>query len=270
MSDQSTSTNRQAVYTQQGRMVTDHWARMGITYEGAIQRLQADGIDLESVAVEDLHSMDMNHMGGLGATDALGDMANVGPGQSVLDVGSGVGGPARRIASRYGASVWGVELSEPLYQSAVQLTTLVGLQEHVHFKHASALDLPFPADTFDVVVLQHVAMQISEKEQLFGECARVVKPGGCLAMHEIFSGNDEPLTYPLAWAAEPAMSSLEPFEQCSSRLAHLGFQVGQCVVLGEEGRQFHQQNGEAAEAALARPEGVQVRAVGVRVRRMRA
>jgi ubiquinone/menaquinone biosynthesis C-methylase UbiE len=181
-----------------------------------------------------------------------------------------VGGPARRIASRYGASVWGVELSEPLYQSAVQLTTLVGLQEHVHFKHASALDLPFPADTFDVVVLQHVAMQISEKEQLFGECARVVKPGGCLAMHEIFSGNDEPLTYPLAWAAEPAMSSLEPFEQCSSRLAHLGFQVGQFVDLSEEGRQFHQHNFEAAEAALARPEGEQERAVEILERRMRA
>ena len=192
-SDQS-APNDKAVYTQQGRLVTDHWARMGITYEGALQRLQADGIDLRSVAAADLHSMDMNHMGGLRATNALGDMVNVQQGQSVLDIGSGVGGPARRIASRYGASVWGVELSESLHQTAIQLTALVGLQEQVQFKHASALDLPFPDDTFDIVILQHVAMQISEKEQLFGECTRVIKSGGCLAMHEIFSGNDEPLT----------------------------------------------------------------------------
>lgn len=267
MSEQSPP-NGEAIYTQQGRMVTDHWARMGITYEVAIQRLQAAGIDLENVAVEDLHSMDMNHMGGLGATDALGDMVKVGPEQLVLDVGSGVGGPARRIASRYGASVWGIELSEPLCQTAVRLTKLVGLQEQVQFKHASALDLPFPADNFDVVILQHVAMQISEKEQLFDECARVIKPRGCLAMHEIFSGNDEPLTYPLAWASEPAMSSLEPFELCSERLSRLGFQVGQFVDLSEEGRQYHQLNFEAAEAALAKSEGEG--AVEILERRMRA
>jgi hypothetical protein len=66
------------------------------------------------------------------------------------------------------------------------------------------------------------------------------------------------------------MSSLEPFEQCSSRLAHLGFQVGQFVDLSEEGRQFHQHNFEAAEAALARPEGEQERAVEILERRMRA
>jgi ubiquinone/menaquinone biosynthesis C-methylase UbiE len=269
MRDQS-APDGEAVYTQQGRMVTDHWARKAVTYEGALQRLQSEGIDPESVTVEDLYPLDMIHMGGLGATDALSVMVDIRRDHAVLDVGSGVGGPARRMASRYGASVWGVELSESLYHTAVRLTKLVGLQEHVRFKHASALDLPFPSETFDVVVLQHIAMQIAEKEQLFEECARVVKPGGCLAMHEIFAGNEEPLTYPLAWATEPAMSALEPFDQCAARLARLGFQVGPFVDVSEEGRQFHQHNVEAAEAALAEPEGTEEPSAEVLEARLRA
>lgn len=256
MSDQS-APDGDAVYTQQGRMVTDHWASKTVTYEGALQRLQSEGIDPDSVTVDDLHSLDMIHMGGHGATDALCAMVDIGRNHTVLDVGAGVGGSARRIASRYGASVWGIELSEPLYQTAVRLTELVGLQDRIRFKHASALNLPFPAETFDVVVLQHVAMQIAEKEQLFGECARVIKPGGCLAMHEIFTGNDEPLTYPLAWATESTMSALEPFDQCAERLSRLGFQVGPFVDTSEEGRQHHQRNLGAAEAALATPEGTE-------------
>ncbi len=150
--------NREAGYTPQGRMVTEHWARLAVTYEGAIQSLQSEGIDLDRVTVEDLHSLDMLHMGGVGATDSLSTMAGLGPDHNVLDVGSGVGGPARRVASKYGASVWGVELSEPLYQTAVKFTELVGLQERVRFKHSSALALPFDDDEFDAVVMQQVAM----------------------------------------------------------------------------------------------------------------
>ncbi len=73
-------------------------------------------------------------------------------------------------------------------------------------------------------------MQIAEKDQLFNECVRVIKPGGCLAMYEIFAGQNETLNYPLAWATEPAMSALEPFQQCATRLSGLGFQVGELVV----------------------------------------
>ena len=168
-----------------------------------------------------------------------------------------MGGPARRVASKYGASVWGVELSEPLYQTAVKFTELVGLQERVRFKHGSALALPFDDDEFDAVVMQQVAMQITEKDQLFGEFARVIKAGGCLAMQEIFAGDGGPLHYPLPWATEPAMSALEPFGDCSERLSQLGFQVGPFVDLSEEGRKFLQGRIKALEEALSQNEGAQ-------------
>ena len=80
-------------------------------------------------------------------------------------------------------------------------------QTAVQFRQGSALSLPFSDGEFDVVMMQHVAMQIAEKPQLFAELTRVVKQRDCLAMHELFAGAGE-IHYPLAWASEPSMSSL--------------------------------------------------------------
>ena len=101
-------------YTEQGRRVTDHWSRLAVTYEGALEALEKQGIAADAAKPENLHGLNMIHMGGVTATDALAEMANVQAGHRVLDVGSGVGGPARRIVSKYGAELWGVELSETL------------------------------------------------------------------------------------------------------------------------------------------------------------
>jgi ubiquinone/menaquinone biosynthesis C-methylase UbiE len=242
-------------------MVAAHWARLSLTVDGARQTLQAQGIAPEQATADDLHAMDMNHMGGLAATDALAEMAHLLPGHQVLDVGAGVGGPARRMAHQYGAHVWGVELSEAVYQTAVRLTALVGLHDQVQFYQGSALALPCADGAFDVVVMQHVAMQIAEKEQLFGECVRVLTPGGVLALHEIFAGEVGPPHFPLAWATEPSMSSLETFAACAARLARLGCQVGAFVDRSEEGRQFHAANIQARRQALAQQEGTQGRSV---------
>ena len=242
-------------YTPQGQLVAEHWTRMAVTFEGAVESLRSKGINPDMAAAENLHALDMMHMGGLAATDSLSEIAKLVPGKKVLDVGSGVGGPARRMASKYGPAVWGVELSERLYQTAIQLTALVGLEVSVQFKQGSALALPFENGAFDVVVMQHVAMQIAQKERLFTELARVLNSEGCLAMHEIFAGNGGPPQYPLMWATEPAMSSLESLEDCSQRLSRLGFEVGEFVDLSAEGRIFHEKNVVAWQAALAQQEG---------------
>jgi hypothetical protein len=94
-------------YTDQGRHVAEHWSRLAVTYEGGIGALQKSGISPDQIAVDDLHALDMLHMGGLASTDELAKLAGIAADQIVLDVGSGVGGPARRIASKFGASVLG-------------------------------------------------------------------------------------------------------------------------------------------------------------------
>lgn len=255
--------------TRQGQMVATHWARLSLTLDGAMQALQTRGIAPEQAKADDLHALDMLHMGGLAATDAIAEMAQLRPGQRVLDVGAGVGGPARRMAHKYGARVWGVELSEAVTTTAVQLTALVGLQNQVQFQQGSALALPFADGDFDVVVMQHVAMQIAEKHQLFGECARVLAVGGVLALHEIFSGKGGPPYFPLAWAADAAMSSLETLDECTARLARLGFTGRPFVDQSEAGRQYHASNVQAWQQAVAQQRGAEGRSVEATEARLR-
>lgn len=237
-------------FTEQGKKVTDHWSGLAVTYEGAIEALKKSDIDLKSVTADDLHSVDMLHMGGLSATDELAELASVQAGDRVLDVGCGVGGPARRLASKFGAKVTGIELSNRLLQTAVALTELVNMQDRVQLQHASALSLPFADRSFGVVTMQHVAMQIAEKDQLFGELTRTVVSGGRLALHEIFSGPGQ-LHYPLAWAMDPSMSALEQLSECIERLSKLGFDVADFIDHSEDGRRFHEQAIENYDAALA-------------------
>ncbi|MCB1481187.1 MAG: methyltransferase domain-containing protein [Rhodobiaceae bacterium] len=224
--------------TEQGRKVAAHWSGLAITYEGAVEVLRAAGIDPAAARAEDLHAIDMIHMGGLAATDALAQQAGISPGERVLDVGAGVGGSSRRFADRYGAIVTSVELSETLARTAERLNELVGLSSKVTVMNASALSLPVESANFDVVVMQHVAMQIAEKDQLFGELSRALAPGGRLALHEIFSGEGE-LRWPLAWATDPSMSALEPLESAMARLRGLGLSPGEFVDESELGQHFH-------------------------------
>jgi len=243
-------------YTEQGRRVADHWSRLAANYEGALKSLEERGITADKVSVDDLHAVDMLHMGGLAATDELGALASIAKGHRILDVGSGIGGPARRFASKYAGSVVGIELSETLYETAVKLTKLVGLADDVRFVNGSALSLPFDDCEFDVVTMAHVAMQITEKDKLFGELTRVLKPQGRLALHEIF-GDESLLHYPLPWATDSTMSAVETVSECSSRLSSLGFDVSEFVDHSEVGRQYHLRQIEAYDAALAEGSGTQ-------------
>ena len=263
------NSDQKTEYTDQGRRVSDHWSKLAVTFEGALQTLAKQGITADAVKVEDLHGLDMLHMGGLAATDELAAMAGIQAGQRVLDVGSGVGGPARRLASKYGAELWGVELSETLCETAIEFTALVELEEQVHFRHGSALDLSFDDGVFDAVTMQHVAMQIAEKEKLFDELTRVIKPGGCLALHELFAGDGE-LHYPLPWATESSMSALEPIFEFSERLSKAGFSVGTFVDHSENGRNFHEAIIESYNTALARNEETKGLSIEVMVARLRA
>lgn len=261
MADDPNNSVSVAGFTPQGEMVAAHWARLSLTVDGAMQVLRSKGIAPEQATADDLHALDMLHMGGLAATDTLAEMAALRPGQQILDVGAGVGGPARRMACKYGAKVWGVELSPSVYQTAVALTALVGLQDRVQFKQASALALPFPDGAFDVVVMQHVAMQVAEKDQLFGECVRVLNGHGVLALHEIFTGEGGLPLFPLAWATDPAMSSLETLDECTARLVPLGLQAAPFADRSSEGQQYHMANMKAMQQALAQQEGTQGRSV---------
>lgn len=125
---------------------------------------------------------------------------------SVLDVGSGIGGPARFVAASYGCRVMGIDLSETFVDAAHYLTERTG-QSGVSFQTGSALALPFDDGGFDAALLLHVAMNISDRAHLYGEIRRVLKPGGKFAIFDVVLNSGDP-HYPVPWARTPTTSFL--------------------------------------------------------------
>ena len=164
--------------------VRDHYRATGLT-ERLKTALAALGPEDQQLTPQQLAALDQFHTRGLAATAELGKLAGITAGMSVLDVGSGVGGPARFLAATCGCQVTGVDLSEPFVDAARYLTERTGQSGQVSFETASALELPFDAGRFDVVLLQHVAMNISDRTRLYREIRRVLKSGGRFAIFDV-------------------------------------------------------------------------------------
>jgi sarcosine/dimethylglycine N-methyltransferase len=147
--------------------------------------LARDGVALDGLTEATLKSYDQDHFGGLEAVDILAAKAGIGQSSHVLDVCSGMGGPARYLAHRLGCRVTGLDITESRHASAVRLTELVGLAHLVDFRLGNALAMPFAPASFDVVIGQEAWVHVPDKKHLIAECARVVKPGGMISFTDI-------------------------------------------------------------------------------------
>jgi SAM-dependent methyltransferase len=186
--------------------VREHYRATGLT-ERLKTALAALGPGDQPLTQQQLSALDQFHTRGLAATSELGKLAGITADMSVLDVGSGVGGPARFLAATYGCRVTGVDLSEPFVEAARYLSERTGQSAQVSFQAASALNLPFDDGRFDVALLQHVAMNIADRAGLYREVRRVLKAGGRFATFDVVLAGGEPL-YPVPWAQTPATSFL--------------------------------------------------------------
>lgn len=203
--------------------VRDHYRAAGLTerLKMALTSLGLGQSDLP-LAPRQLAALDQFHTRGLAATEELGKLAGIIPGMSVLDVGCGIGGPARLLAETYGCRVTGIDLSEPFIEAARYLTERTGQSGQVSFRSASALALPFADGAFDMALLQHVAMNILDRELLYREIRRVLKPGGRFATFDVVAKTGEPI-YPVPWARTPATSFLLTAEQTREAIIAAGF-----------------------------------------------
>lgn len=186
--------------------------------------LRAAGLNPDQrLSPEELAALDHFHTGGLTATRELMEQAKIGDDDRVLDIGAGLAGSARLLASGFGCHVDCVEMSPDYCAGAELLNRLTGLEDRVKVHQGSALDLPFPDASFDVVWMQNVGMNIEDKRTLYEEIARVLKRGGRFAFQEMAAGKAETTYYPLPWATDPADNFLISADQMRWLLGECGF-----------------------------------------------
>ena len=203
--------------------VRDHYRATGLT-ERLKAALTTFGPEEQQLTPLQLATLDQFHTRGLAATTELARLAGIAAGMSVLDIGSGIGGPARFLAATYGCQITGVDLSEPFVDAARYLTERTGQSGQVSFQTASALELPFDDGRFDVALLQHVAMNISDRARLYREILRVLKSGGKFATFDVVLNSGDP-HYPVPWARTPATSFLLTAAATREAIEAAGFRM---------------------------------------------
>lgn len=204
--------------------VASHYGN-GSLIERVNQALAAARLGDGPLAWIDVTALDQFHSGGLAATQRLAEALAPAAGAHVLDVGCGIGGPARFLAANYGCQVTGIDLSQPFIDVATMLSARTGLQDQTTFQTGNALHMPFPDTDFDAVWSQHVAMNIGDRTGLYAEMRRVLRSGGRAALHDVLQGDGGPVIYPVPWADDPAISHLLTAEAMRDALEAAGFTV---------------------------------------------
>lgn len=175
--------------TPQKNAVIDFYDMHPINEQQILEKLSNDGFDTASITQNILQNYDQDHYGGVAANDALAALASLDENCHLLDVCCGLGGPSRYLAHNYGCRVTGIDLTQSRINGATRLTEMAGLGTLVEFKCANALELPFPENTFDVLVSQEAFCHVPQKDRLVAECVRVLKVGGRMTFTDILITN---------------------------------------------------------------------------------
>jgi ubiquinone/menaquinone biosynthesis C-methylase UbiE len=168
--------------------------------EAILQALRASGKDVDHLRAADLSGADEFHLGWRAATVELAADLSLTTQDRVLDVGAGLGGPARFFAEARGCKVTGIDLSPEYVEVANALSSRCGLDALTSFQQGSALAQPFADASFDVATVIHVGMNIEDKAQLFRELRRVLRAGARLGVYDIMHTERGELCYPMPWA----------------------------------------------------------------------
>ena len=199
--------------------VEEHYYQDGI-FEKILKLLKEQG--KERITREDITQVDEFHVRGAAVSVELAEEAGFDKNTRVLDVGCGIGGPARMLAAKFGCKVTGIDITEEFIRTAKLLSRETGLDEQTEFITGNALQLPFNNESFDVVWTQHAQMNIKDKGTFYSEICRVLKKGGRFIYYDIFSINHETLYFPVPWAMNGSLSFLMTINELNGLLTELG------------------------------------------------
>lgn len=201
-----------------------YWGREGLE-RAILDALAAAGRKVDGLTIDDLAPADQFHGGGKGATERLARLAGFEPDTRVLDVGGGLGGPARTLAVQFGCRVTLVDLTDSYVRAGAALTARLGLTDRVTHRVGDALGLDVGGETFDVVWTQNSGMNVADKERLYAGFARVLRPGGRLVLQEPMAGPVQPVVYPVMWARDASASFLRTPDAMRAVIEDAGFEV---------------------------------------------
>lgn len=234
--------------------VTGHYARHGDMAERILEVFRSSDGYKDPVTYKALHQLDQFHLGGPVATRMLADMAGL-RNVPVLDLGCGVGGPARCLAAESGCEVTGVDLTDSFIKSARRLSDLTDLTASTHFVCANVLDLPFVDASWLWAVSQHAIMNIPDSARMYREVARVLAPGGYFAQHDIVAGAKPNPHFPVPWASSPAGSFLQDAGTLCRQLEAAGLERVQWENLTAEALDAMRSARAARDAGEPEPPG---------------
>jgi len=185
--------------------------------------LQREGIDMAEGIKDVLAPIEELHLRGSLATIELAQKADLNESMKVLDIGCGIGGPARTLASEFGCQVIGLELCEEYCHASEIINDRVGLSNKIEIRQGNALNMPFDSAEFDIVFMQHVLMNIENKERLLSQTKRVLRPKGRLALYTICISSITPIHFPVIWANNPDINFLLSANDLRNLISNSGF-----------------------------------------------
>ena len=221
--------------------ISGHWST-GDLARTMLGALADAGVDTENLTAKDLEPIDNMHGGGAQATREMMALLSPAPDQHLLDIGSGVGGPARILAAETGVKVTGIDLTAEFCDVAQMLTEKTGLSGLVGFQHGSALELPFQDESFDGAYSHNVTMNIPDKASFYAEAHRVVKPGGLFVSVGLAEGPDGPPVFPVPWAKVPEDSHLVNPDETCRLIEEAGFEIIRMIDKTDAMLEFYEEN----------------------------
>ncbi len=205
--------------------VIAHYGNSKTLTDRIADALEASGKNLTRLTTRDLTAFDEFHIRGRSATLELAARMNLSMDSHALDIGSGLGGPARCLSETYGCKVTGLDLNPAFCHAASALSAWTGLSDQVDFQQGNATCLPFPRNRFDAAMTIHAAMNIKARDRLYAEAKRAIRRGGIFAIHDVIKGEGQEVLYPVPWARDARISHLETADRMIVLLANAGFRL---------------------------------------------
>lgn len=212
--------------------VADYWGSSGTAspkhlIADALRKIGKDPARLRIGDGAALSSIDEFHCLGAEATDDLARLTGLGRGARVLDIGCGLGGPARRLVSVYGCNVVCLDITKPFLEVASEVTSAMGLNHHIQFVHADACQYAPNNQMFDAAWMQVAAANIDDRLSLYRNIHRLLRDGGQFGIFDIFQTFGAKLRYPVPWSDDGSTSALCSEVETVALLSAAGFR---CVL----------------------------------------